>query len=462
VWLALVHQDDAAHFKESFHSALTAREPVDFEYRARGKEGGQHTLRQQGRTVLDENGNAVRLVGFISDITEHRILETQLAQAQKMEAVGRLAGGVAHDFNNLLTVISGYSAMQLERTDQVNPLHHEAEQILAAANRAAALTSQLLAFSRQQVLQPRRVNLNDIVRNVDPMLRRLIGEDIEVQTVLAPELGTVRVDPGQMDQVLMNLVVNSRDAMPNGGKLTIQTENVELDRKYLKNRTHVNSGQYVLLAVSDNGTGMDRKTQARIFEPFFTTKEPGKGTGLGLPMVYGIVKQSGGYIEVYSEPNRGTTIKMYLPRVDAGVEEIRSSAEDLSHAGGSERILLVEDDAQLRELITEILTGRGYDVQVMEGIDGLEAVLESNAKCDLLVTDVVMPRMSGPEVAARVTRRWPGIKILYMSGYTADAMVRHGILDWGLSFLQKPFTPSVLAAKVREVLNTPLKPEVQS
>jgi PAS domain S-box-containing protein len=461
VWLSLLHEDDAAHVEESFRAALMERQPVDLEYRARRKDGSYRTLRQQGRTVLDETGNAIRLVGFISDITEQRILETQLAQAQKMEAVGRLAGGVAHDFNNLLTVISGYSAMQLERTDQANPVHYEATQIMAAANRASALTKQLLAFSRQQVLQPRRVNLNDIVGSVDPMLRRLIGEDIEVQTALAPGLGTVKVDPGQMDQVLMNLVVNSRDAMPNGGKLTIQTENVELAGEYVRDHTYVRSGRYVLLAVSDNGAGMDPETQARMFEPFFTTKEPGKGTGLGMPMVYGIVKQSGGYIEVYSERNRGTAIKIYLPRVDAPVEEIKSNIEQSQAIGGAEKILLIEDDAQLRELITEILTGRGYHVEVIGKIDELEKMVQNSQQCDLLLTDVVMPKMSGPEVAALVARHWPEIKVLFMSGYTADAIVHHGILNQGLFFLQKPFTPSGLAAKVREILNAPSKPEVQ-
>jgi PAS domain S-box-containing protein len=454
VWLALIHPDDAAQFAEQFNAAMKTREPVDFEYRARGKDRSYRTLRHQGRMV-EETSEAARLVGFISDITEQRILETQLAQAQKMEAVGRLAGGIAHDFNNLLTVISGYSAMQLERTDQVNPMHHEAAQIQAAANRAASLTKQLLAFSRLQVLQPRRVNLNDVVGNVDPMLRRLIGEDVEVETVLAAELGTVKVDPGQMDQVLMNLVVNSRDAMPNGGKLTLQTQNVELDVEYLKTHTYIKPGRYVLLAVSDNGLGMDPATQARIFEPFFTTKEAGKGTGLGMPMVYGIVKQSDGYIEVYSELNRGTTVKIYLPRVDAAVEETKSRIDKASAAGGSERILVVEDDEQLRELITEVLGQRGYNLQVVEKIEEIDGIVGNSAKCDLLLTDVVMPKMSGPEVAARVSKEWPEIKILYMSGYTADAIIRHGILDNGLSFLQKPFTPSVLAAKVREVLTAP-------
>ena len=412
--------------------------------------------------MLGESGRVIRIVGFITDITERRILEAQLRQAQKLEAVGRLAGGVAHDFNNMLTVISGYSALQLERADPSDPIRHEAEQIKAAADRAAALTRQLLAFSRQQLMQPRRVNLNDIVRNCEKMLRRLIGEDIEVLTVLAPSLGTVKVDPGQVDQVLMNLVVNARDAMPSGGKLTIQTENIELGKDYVKKHEYVSPGQFVLLAVSDSGTGMDPETQARIFEPFFTTKEPGKGTGLGMPMVYGIVKQSGGHIEVYSELNRGTTVKIYLPRVDAAAESVASTVGGAERVGGSERVLLLEDDAQLRQLAVEILTARGYGVQIVEKLEDLDAILQRAPKCDLLLTDVVMPKMNGPELAMRVARQWPGIKVLYMSGYTTNAIVHHGILDQGLSFLQKPFTPTSLAAKVREVLDAPSTPKKES
>ena len=397
----------------------------------------------------------VLLEGTVVDITERRALESQLRQAQKMEAVGRLAGGVAHDFNNLLTIISGYSTIILERTGAKGPFHHEAEQIKSAADRAASLTRQLLAFSRQQVLQPRNVNLNEVVRSLDKMLRRLIGEDIEVMTVLSADLGTVKVDPGQMDQVLMNLVVNARDAMPNGGKLTIQTENVLLDGSYVKQHEYTTAGQYVSLAVSDNGTGIDPDTQARIFEPFFTTKEPGKGTGLGLPMVYGIVKQSGGSIEVYSEVNQGTTVKIYLPRLDAPVDVLVSPAKAAAIEKGSARILLVEDDAMLRRMAADILASHGYSVHPVENLEDIGTVLDRTAKCDLLLTDVVMPNMKGPELAQRVAQRWPGVRVLFMSGYTTNAIVHHGVLEKGLFFLQKPFTPSALAAKVREVLNAP-------
>ena len=461
-WLELIHPEDRAHYFERLRSAVATGGIIEFEYRARRKDDGYRTLWEQGRAVHGVSGHVVRIVGFISDITERRTLEEQLRQAQKMEAVGRLAGGVAHDFNNLLTIISGYSAMQVERTQPSDPVHREAEQIKAAADRAAALTRQLLAFSRRTVLQPRRVNLNDIVRNVDKMLRRLIGEDIEVLTVLASDLGTVKVDPGQVDQVLMNLVVNARDAMPNGGKLTIQTENVELDESYVRRHEYVAPGPYVLLAVADSGTGIAPETQTRIFEPFFTTKEPGKGTGLGLPMVYGIVKQSGGSIEVYSELNHGTTVKIYLPRVDAEVEKVPAPVKDSKHLRGSERILLVEDDVLLRNLAVDVLTANGYTVQAIEKPEHLETVLQDTAACDLLLTDVVMPKMSGPELAKRVTRHWPGIRVLYMSGYTTNAIVHHGVLDEGLFFLQKPFTPGALTAKVREVLDAPAKASISS
>jgi two-component system, cell cycle sensor histidine kinase and response regulator CckA len=395
------------------------------------------------------------LEGTVIDITEKRALETQLRQAQKMEAIGRLAGGIAHDFNNLLTVISGYSSIQLERTSSSDPLRDEAEQIKAAADRAAALTRQLLAFSRQQVLQPRNVNLNDMVRSLDKMLCRVIGEDIEILTSLAPDLGTVRVDPSQVDQVLINLIVNARDAMPRGGKLTIQTENVQLDKEYERQHEGTKAGRYVMLAVSDTGVGIAPEMQTRIFEPFFTMKEPGKGTGLGLPTVYGIVKQSGGSIEVYSELNHGTSVKIYLPRVTGAVDVIPSAIQAVAASTGSERILVVEDDSLLKGMVVDILKARGYTVYSAEKPEDLEVIFQSSAKFDLLVTDVVMPKIRGREVAARVAQHWPGIRILYMSGYTSDAIVHHGVLGAGLPFLQKPFVAATLAARVREVLDAP-------
>ena len=393
------------------------------------------------------------LEGTLVDLTEQRALESQLRQAQKMEAIGRLAGGVAHDFNNLLTIILGYSAMQMEGTEPSDPVHHQAEQIKGAGERAAALTRQLLAFSRQQVLQPRPLSLNDTIRSLDKMLRRLIGEDIEVLAMLAPDLGTVEADPGQMDQILMNLAVNSRDAMPNGGKLTIKTENVELDESYIKTHSYIKPGRYVQLSVSDNGMGIAPETQARIFEPFFTTKELGRGTGLGLSTVYGIVKQSGGSIEVDSELNHGTTFRIYLPYVNNPVEQMKPPDSKLARVRGSERILLVEDDPLVRRLAVSILNAQGYTVQAVEKLSEIETTLQEAAEFDLLLTDVVMPKMSGSELARRVVRRWPEIKVLFMSGYTTDAIVHHGVLDKNVLFLQKPFTPEGLARKVRDVLD---------
>ena len=417
------------------------------------KDGNRVWVMESRLFVQDENGDEV-IEGTQLDVTERHQLEEQFRKAQKMEAVGRLAGGIAHDFNNLLTVISGFSSIQLERTAESDPVHHEAEQIKGAADRAAALTRQLLAFSRQQVLEPRLINLNENVRNLGKMVRRLIGEDIEVLTQLDPALGTVKVDPGQVDQVLMNLAVNARDAMPSGGQLMIQTENVELDESYASRHKYVTPGRYVLLAVSDSGVGIPPENLNRIFEPFFTTKEAGKGTGLGLPMVYGIVKQSGGSIEVYSESSHGTTVKIYLPRVDVPAEESKQPELPRTElTRGSERILLAEDEPQLKELVVNILTNRGYTVTTVEDLGDLEAVLQQTPRCELLLTDIVMPKMSGPQIAKRVAECWPETKVLYMSGYLANAIVHQGVIGEGLPFLQKPFSPAALLAKVRGVLN---------
>jgi two-component system, cell cycle sensor histidine kinase and response regulator CckA len=454
-WLALIHPEDTAHYFERLRTAVTTRETVEFEFRVRRKDNTYRILEEQSRAVINESGQATRIVGFISDITDRRALETQLRQAQKMEAIGRLAGGVAHDFNNLLTIVSGYSSILLESTGPTGPYRNELEQIRTATDRAAALTRQLLAFSRQTVLQPRNIKLNEVVSNLERMLRRLIGEDIELLTALDADVGIVRVDPGQIEQVLMNLVVNARDAMPTGGKLIIQTENVYLDENYTRKRQYVRPGPYVLLAISDSGTGIPAEIQARIFEPFFTTKEPGKGTGLGLPMVYGVVKQSGGSIEVSSEVNCGTTVKIYLPRVAGKADTVATSTNEALAARGTEKILLVEDDAALRGMASDILSSHGYRVYPVAHIADFESVVHKLPPCDLLLTDIVMPKMRGPELAARVGQRWPGIKVLYMSGYTTDAIVHQGVLDEGVFFLQKPFTPANLVAKVRQVLDAP-------
>jgi two-component system, cell cycle sensor histidine kinase and response regulator CckA len=396
-------------------------------------------------------------VGFsliYRDLTQARKLEDQLRQSQKMEAVGQLAGGIAHDFNNLLTVISGYSDMLLGDSQHDDHSRSLLEEIRHAGERAAALTRQLLVFSRKDVHEPRVVDLNETVQSVEKMLRRLIGEDIRLTAVLAPNLGHVKVDPGQIEQVIMNLAVNARDAMPTGGLLTIETANVDLSEGYADAHPEVWAGRYVLLAVSDNGSGMDEATKTRIFEPFFTTKGVGKGTGLGLAVVHGIVKASGGHVAVYSEPGHGTTFKIYLPAIDS----LRTGG--ISHPGidatpkGAETVLLVEDDDGVRRLIAQTLRGAGYTV--LEANHGGEAVRLAeryDGPVHLLVSDVVMPEMGGRVLAERLAAARPGMKVLFVSGYTDDAVVRHGVLEAEMAFLQKPFTPGLLVRKVRNVLD---------
>jgi len=391
----------------------------------------------------------------IRDTTERLALEERLRQSQKMEAVGRLAGGIAHDFNNLLTIILGYSQILTDGVPAGSRLADSTGQIKSAAERAAGITRQLLAFSRKQVLSPQVINLNDIVLNLDSLLRRLIGEDIEVMTIPANELGMVKADPGEIEQVIMNLALNSRDAMPHGGKLTLETSNATLDETYARKHLPVDPGKYVMLAVSDTGHGMAPETMGRIFEPFYTTKEVGKGTGLGLSMVYGIVKQSGGYIWVYSEPDRGTTFKIYLPRVDQPAETTSTERPAIAVSRGTETILLVEDDPQLRELSSTVLSRCGYRVLTAATPEEGLAICESNHnEIRLLVTDVVMPRMNGRQLAERIQKVLPKIRVLFISGYTDNAIVHYGVLDPGLWFLAKPFTLSALVAKVREVLDS--------
>ncbi len=454
-WRSLIHPQELQRYLDTMQHAVETSEPFDFDYRVKHKDGSYRNMREQGRVAFESGDTAKHLVSSIADITERRALEAQLRQAMKMEAVGRLAGGVAHDFNNLLTVITGYTELLLESDGTKGAVSRErTEQIRAAAQRAASLTRQLLAFSRQQVLQPRKLSLNTVVSGLDKMLRRLIGEDIEVKTALAENLGLVEVDPNQIEQVLLNLAVNARDAMPSGGLLTVETANVRLDDSYRAHHNYVVPGDYVRLTVSDTGVGMDPEVRARIFEPFFTTKEAGKGTGLGLSTVYGIVKQSGGYIEVYSEPGRGTSFKLHFPRVAQSEDDTGKKAHVPTDMRGSETILLVEDNEQLRELAALVLTARGYRVLSASSIEEVEAICKlERGKIDLLLTDVVMPRLSGTEIARYVAQRRPGIRVLYMSGYTADTTVHHGVLEQGVAFLQKPFTPATLATKVREVLD---------
>jgi PAS domain S-box-containing protein len=401
-------------------------------------------------------GRSSGVIEYVRDITEHRRLEEQFRQAQKMEAVGRLAGGIAHDFNNLLMVIRGYSDLLLEELKPADSRRRALEEIRKAGERAATLTLQLLAFSRKQVLQPQILDLNAVVSNINTMLRRLIGEDIELTMLPGAALDRVQADPGQVEQVIMNLAVNACDAMPHGGKLTIETANVNLDEDYARRDGSAAPGPYVRLSVSDTGCGMDAETRARIFEPFFTTKERGKGTGLGLATVYGIVKQSGGYIWVYSEVGRGTVFKIYLPRAPGSAEVRQQEEVQQTLPGGVETVLVAEDDPAVRALVCGALASRGYTVQeARDGREALAAARGYKGPIHLLLTDVVLPHMSGRRLAERLLAERPESRLLYMSGYTDDAVVSHGVSAGNVPFLQKPFSASALSRKVREVLDRP-------
>ncbi len=404
--------------------------------------------------VLDAEGHVTNFVGTMTDVTERRALEAQLVQAQKMEAVGQLAGGVAHDFNNVLSVIVSYADLIGEDARHEGRPCADIEEIRKAALRASDLTRQLLAFSRRQVLAPQVLDLRRTIDGMEKMLRRLLGANIELTVLSSHDLGNVLCDPNQVEQVIMNLAVNARDAMPEGGELTIEMSNEELDSEYVETHHDVGSGAYVMLAVTDTGTGIDAETQARIFEPFFTTKERGKGTGLGLATVFGIVKQSGGRILVYSEPGSGTTFKLYFPKVDGVAVEPRPSLVQVAPNGGTETILLVEDDDQVRSIASNVLRRSGYVVLV--AANGGEALLiceKHGAPIHLLLTDVVLPRMNGRQLADRLRVLRPAMRVLFMSGYPDDAVLQHGILESGVAYLQKPLSPASLTRKVREVLS---------
>jgi len=439
--------------RDKFEACARDATSFDLELQVITSTGRRVWVRALGDAERTSTGAITMVRGAFQDIDDRRKLQDQFRQAQKMEAVGRLAGGVAHDFNNLLSVILSYSELAINDLKPRDPLRDDLSEIHAAGRRATELTRQLLAFSRQQVLQPRVIDLNDIVTGMKSMLGRLLGEDVELTAKTSPDIGRVLADPGQIEQVVMNLAVNARDAMPDGGKLTIETSNVELDAAYVGDHFGIVPGDYVMLAVSDTGIGMDAATRARVFEPFFTTKEMGKGTGLGLSTVFGIVEQSGGHVGVYSEPGQGCTFKVYLRRTDRA-PDAAISAGQTTVLRGSETILLVEDEDQVRGVASAILRRNGY--HVMEASNGGEASLiakDFTAKIHLLLTDVVMPRMSGRRLAEELAPQRPEMKVLFASGYTDDAIVHHGVLDAGVEFLQKPFTPGGLLRRVREVLD---------
>jgi PAS domain S-box-containing protein len=417
------------------------------------RDGAQVPIASSGAPIRYADGEIRGVVMVLKNMKAEYELMSQLQQSQKIEAIGRLAGGVAHDFNNLLTVICGYAVMVLDDAPADAPFREELTEIKNAGDRAAALTRQLLAFSRKQVLQPVVLDLNQVVQGMDAMLRRLIGEDIDLVTNLDPELGRTMFDPGQIEQIVMNLVVNARDAMPSGGKLTLETANAELDEEYVRTHPGARSGLHVVIAVTDTGTGMGAATMARIFEPFFTTKEHGKGTGLGLSTVYGIVRQSGGNIWVYSEPERGTTFKVYLPRTDAPAAAARLAFEARARPPVAATVLVVEDDPAVRALIADVLRRGGYTVLATGDVgEAIELSRTHGGPIHALLTDVVLPGMGGRELAERIVAIRPTTKPVYMSGYTDNAIVHHGVLDPGTAFIEKPITADVLLAKLREFL----------
>jgi two-component system, cell cycle sensor histidine kinase and response regulator CckA len=449
-----IHPEDLKKVQDAARMAIAKGVGRSIDYRMKHKDGHWILIESTASTVVDSQGRVDKLVIVNRNIDERRRLEDQFRQAQKMEAIGRLSGGIAHDFNNLLGVIMGYCEILQIKVDQANPIRNNLDQIFLAAKRAADLTRQLLAFSRQQVLEPGVFVLNSVVSNIEPMLRRVIGEDIELTISLDKHCGKLRADLGQLGQVLMNLVVNSRDAMPNGGKLCIETSNVELDELFIRKWPFpVTCGRYILLSVTDTGVGMDSATQQRIFEPFFTTKEKSQGTGLGLSMVYGVVKQSGGYIDVYSHPGVGTTIKIYLPQVDEETPTTESHTRSLAIARGNETILLVEDEEGLRTVTQTVLESLGYRVlSAANGQDALETARTFTGDIDLLFTDMVMPGMNGQTLANEISKVRPGTKTLLMSGYTGQGIGLPMTFSPGTIFLQKPFTRSALSQKILDAL----------
>jgi two-component system, cell cycle sensor histidine kinase and response regulator CckA len=448
-WLGNIHPEDRDRVAQA-HAELFDSGRAAHEYRFRHRDGNYRWTRGEIRLI---RGESVEVVGSWSDVTERRQLEEQFRQSQKMEAVGRLAGGVAHDFNNLLTIINGYGELMLGNLPNADPNRELVREVVAAGERASGLTRQLLAFSRKAIIEPRVLDLRAVVTDVERMLRRIVGEDVQLSVAADPEVGAVRADPGQVEQVILNLVVNARDAMPRGGRIIIEVRNVELDETYSRTRPDARPGPHVLLAVTDTGCGMDEATVARVFEPFFTTKGE-RGTGLGLATVHGIVRQGGGHVSVDSEVGHGTAFKVYLPRAENPRPAAGARPGGAAAPRGSETVLLVEDEEGVRKLTRYVLLACGYTVVgARDGAEALRLAEQHTGRIALLLTDVVMPGMSGREVAERLGKMHPGIKVLFVSGYTDDEVVRHGILEAQVAFLQKPFSPTSLAVKVREVLD---------
>ncbi|MBE0602665.1 MAG: response regulator, partial [Deltaproteobacteria bacterium] len=450
---ALIHPDDAENVKRTFREII--RQPggsSTVEYRMRNKNGKWVSVESVGSNYLRDPAVKAVVVNT-RDITERNRLQEQLQQAMKMEAVGRLAGGIAHDFNNILTVISGNIELARMALNPSDPLNRSLDQVAKASDSAAALTRQLLAFSRKQIIAPKVLSLNELVRNIRQMLGRLIGENVELRTVLQDNLGSVKVDPGQFEQVLVNLAVNARDAMPEGGKLTIETADLSLDERYCAAHPEAHPGDFVLLSVSDTGHGMSAEVKEHLFEPFFTTKSTGHGTGLGLATTFGVVKQAGGAIEVYSEEDRGTTFKIFLPLAGKEAEKLTKEVLSLDRLKGDETVLLVEDEESVRRVAMIILKELGY--RAIEARNGEEALMiaeKHGGRIDLLMTDIVMPGMNGRELSDRLKKIHPETKPLFTSGYTENVIVHHGILESNLDFIGKPYSVQALAEKIREVL----------
>ncbi len=456
IWRHIIHKEDRERVIRTVEAAMSQNLETDLEYRIMAKDGTVFWVHDKGHFVFDDKGEKTGWQGVMLDISSTKELEKQLRLAQKLESVGMLTGGIAHDFNNMLTAINGYSQLTLRQLKKDDPLRPNIEEIKKAGQRSAELTRQLLAFSRQQILEPIVTDINEIIVDTTKLLQRLIGENIQLTTSLNPKIGHTIVDPGQFSQIIMNLAVNARDAMPQGGKLTIETANAFLDADYTRQHIGILPGAYVMVAVSDSGIGMNEQIKQHIFEPFFTTKELGRGTGLGLATVYGIVKQSGGNIEVYSEQSFGTTFKIYLPLVTEQTEKAEIKTVSIELAMGTETILLVEDEELVRNLSKKILETCGY--RVIEASDGLEALelCRQGHSFDLLMTDVVMPKMGGRELSEKLIQDFPQLKILFTSGYTDNAVVRHGVIGLNTNFIQKPFTPESLSNKIRAILDDSL------